>query len=393
MKNFIIRFSFRNIFEIEQIESWLSDMAQKGYFLKKYGKFFITFQKEEPQTLSYRIAVLENPPTSEQIQAYQAKKLNFVTNYQKFYIFQTDDNSTAEFYTTWQEYGYSLQPLEEQLKSSIFCSILLFIFIFLILVFGCLFDSEPVLFLLEMRFQFFIIMIQSCILIHSIYNYSIISKHKKSLLQGNPMNHHIKYQKSSIIYRIFFSFLLLLYLSSIAIPFIEIKKEDYYTLPVEDINLPIVRLKEIEQSEAIRRETEVEEDEIDSFNRVSYEWSLLVPTHYEIHEKGIILNNQQENTMEPYSPSIYTDYYELTFQPIAKKLTMDLIHRYSNTNAVIKEITNTAIDKIYFTEDDTEKQIFAYYKNKVIYVSYQGNKNLSDLLPLVLDKLLYYDKI
>jgi len=167
--------------------------------------------------------------------------------------------------------------------------------------------------------------------------------------------------------------------------------KEQYTLPTTANALPVVRLADIEQNPKLIREEHVNEKGIDFANRVSYQWSLLAPIQYDIDERGIITDEIWHDNSGAYSPSITTRYYKLTFAGMADNLINDLISRYVyRDNIKVSEASYSGLDKLYIAQDDIRKQIFACLDNKVIFVTYYGNKNMEDLIPLVTAELVAY---
>jgi hypothetical protein len=70
------------------------------------------------------------------------------------------------------------------------------------------------------------------------------------------------------------------------IPFVQLVKLDTQTLPETSIDLPFVRLAEVEQNPAMVREEPYMIDNVDWGNRYTYSWSPLAPLQYETMKMG-----------------------------------------------------------------------------------------------------------
>lgn len=72
---------------------------------------------------------------------------------------------------------------------------------------------------------------------------------------------------------------------------------------------------------------------------------------------------------------------------MAENLTLDLIKRYVySDNISTKEVDNRKFDKIYIAEDGIQKQVFAYWDNQVVHVTYYGKRKTEDIISVVSEK-------
>jgi len=396
MGKLVKRLMLDDMYAIGRNESWFSDMAKKGLHLKKFGPIFIYFEKGEAKETKYRIDIIKEAPSQEQLDVYQVCGWDIVANNGDFYIFSTDEKSgTTELHTDPIEQGFSLLELNKRLKVNL-AIISLAMFLFFGMMFSIyFFNDEPFLYMIKGQFvqQMLIVVVELYVFYSVIRNYLAIRNLKKSLLQGKAIDHKENYRKGRLISGILAGLFLPIALFTIFIPLIDIAKSKDYTLPEANTNLPIIRLADIEQKRKLMRETGYYNgnDDVDRANRVSYDWSLLAPVQYEIDEHGIINGEMWGDKSGEYSPSITTRFYKLTFGSMAESLTLDLISRYNyRDNIEIKAINNLELDKIYIAEDDIRKQIFAYLDNKVVHVTYYGKKKIEDIIPLVSEKLFSY---
>lgn len=397
MGKLVRRLMLDDMYAIGRNESWFSDMAKKGLHLKKFGRIFISFDKGESKETKYRIDYLKEAPSQEQLDVYRDCGWDAVTNNRDFYVFSADEKScTTELHTDPIEQGFSLSELNKRLKYN-----LIIISIAMLLFFGMMssiyfFNDEPFLYMIKGHFvqQILLVIVELYVFYSVIRNYVAIRNLKKSLLQGEEINHNEDYRKARFIGGIVAGLYLPIALFAIFIPFVDIAKSKDYTLPEAQTNLPIIRLADIEQNPKLIREKGYNGNDVDWANRVSYNWSLLAPVQYEIDEKEIINGELWDDKSGEYTPSITTRYYKLTFGSMAENLILDLINRYVwRDNIEIKEVNNLKLDKLYIAEDDIQKQIFAYLDNQVIHVTYYGKGKIEDVIPLVSEKLHSYQEM
>lgn len=96
-------------YDVEAMESWLSDMAAKGLVLTRDGFFFGfgIFEKTEPKTMRYRLEAAkyssstlnEFQPAEEAQELSEAMGWRFVASRGNFHIYCTDDPEARELHT------------------------------------------------------------------------------------------------------------------------------------------------------------------------------------------------------------------------------------------------------------------------------------------------------
>ncbi|MBC2725656.1 MAG: DUF2812 domain-containing protein [Desulfosporosinus sp.] len=382
-----------DMYALGRNEAWFSDMARKGLHLKKIGRIFGYFENGEPRETNYRIDIIKENPSQEQLDVYHDCGWDIVTNNRDFYIFSADaKTSTTELHTDPIEQGLSLSDLNKRLRNNLIMMSMAMM-LFLGMMFSAYFlNKEPFLFMIKGSFvqQMLLVVVELYVFYSVIRNYVAIRNLKKSLLQGNSINHREDFRKARLTGGILAAIFLPLAIVCICIPLVEISKRQDYTLTENNTNLPIVRLTEIEQNPKLRRERGYTSNNVDWANRVSYDWSLLAPVQYEIDEHGIIEGEVWGDNSEEYSPSITTRFFKLTFGNMAEKLTFDLISRYVyRDDTEIKAINHSEL-KMYLAEEGIRKHIFTYLDNKVMHVAYYGKRPIEDIIPMVEMKLLEY---
>ncbi len=397
MGRVVKRLMLDDIYAIGRNESWFSAMAKKGLHLRKFGRIFVHFAKGEAKETKYRIDYLKGAPSQEQLDVYHDCGWDFVANNGDFYIFSADEKScSSELHTDAIEQGFSLSELDKRLRTNlIIISIAMFLFLGMMASIYVL-NDEPFLSMIKGQFvqQILLVIVELYVFYTVIRNFMVVHNLKKSLLQGQEINHNEDHRKARLLGGILAGIYLPIALFTVFIPFMDIAKSKDYTLPEANTNLPIIiRLAEIEQNPNLVRQTGYNGNNVDWANRISYDWSLLAPLQYEIDEHGIVNGEMWEDKSGTYSPSITIRYYNLTFGSMAEGLTLDLINRYvwrDNTN--MKKVNYPDFDEIYIAEDDIRKQIFAYLNNQVIHVTYYGKAKIEDIIPLLSQKVRFYQE-
>lgn len=122
-------------------------------------------------------------------------------------------------------------------------------------------------------------------------------------------------------------------------------------------------------------------DDMDYGNRYEKEWNPLAPTQYIVHESGLVPNMQWKGSSEDYSPSIMTEYYELSFEFLASPLASDMMewYGYGETDP-FSEMNDARFDVLYTREDDSNVEVAAVKGKKVMYVRYYGYAEQSEII-------------
>ena len=97
-------------YDVEKIESWLSDMAKEGWILEKDGDMFgwLAFTREAPRSVQYRLEPQEegtgfgDTPAPEIRELCEEYGWEYVDSYGKFFIFRSTRSDAREMNTDLQ---------------------------------------------------------------------------------------------------------------------------------------------------------------------------------------------------------------------------------------------------------------------------------------------------
>ena len=177
---------------------------------------------------------------------------------------------------------------------------------------------------------------------------------------------------------------------SAIVPFGQLIKSDTKTLPEANLDLPIVRLADVEQNPAlVREESSYMRDDVDWGNRYTYNWSPLAPIQYESDEHGVVPGKMWGDGSGEYSPSIHTMVYQLSVPALADNLIADLIKRYNYEYSVddFVETKHADLNLLIVHEEDDFKEVFASKGKAVIYVRYYGYADINPVIENIVDKI------
>lgn len=379
---------------IGEHESWFADMAAKGFHLKKMGLQFVQFVKGEPKEMRYRIDVSINTKiTPEQIQMYAESGWDYVTSNKYFHVYSSPvERNAPELHTDPAEQSYTLKELDKKLALNAgFVAIALILMISMLFAIWFL-DETPTFILVQgMAIQQTILAIFIGYTAYTSLQAAIsIRALRKNLIEGKPIDHHAPWKKhhrtNSIIA---FLFTVVVGLSAI-LPFMQLVKSDTKTLPEANLDLPIVRLAEVEQNPAmVRGESTYMSDNVDWENRYTYEWSPLAPVQYETDENGVVPGKMWKDGSSEYSPSIHTRAYQLSIPSMADNLISDLIKRYNYeySDEDFVKTKHPTFDLLIVHEEEAMKEVFASKGKAVIHVRYYGYANINTVIENIENKI------
>lgn len=398
MSKTVRKFMPDDIWNLGRSESWFSDMAKSGLHLRKVGIQFALFDKGEPKKTKYRMDIISPMPTEEQLEIYKKSGWQLVTNLKELYIFSSPAEADyPELHTDPMEQGYTLTALNRRLRIQVIV-FTAFMVLFLGMMLSMFFlERTATLAMMEAPgIQRPLLMFVEIYVFYTVIrNYMILRRLKKSLSEGKPIDHRVNWRKPRLINGFIGAFFILTAFLTVCLPFVGIALSKTYTIPETSVNLPIVRLADIERNPALERDVVYNSRGEDWGNQVSYDWSLLASVQYEVNEHGIIKNMMWDDNSGSYSPSIETHYYQLTFSSLTNSLIHDLIKRYVDEfdpKVTVHEVNNKFFDKLYVAEDGIRKQIFAYSGNEVIYVDYFGNELAENIIALLPEAVGNYEQ-
>lgn len=376
------RFRLGELWEIGRNESWFSHMAEKGFHLQGIGNYLDTFEKGEPKKTKYRIEILEESPSQEQLAVYKEWGWVLVTNKQIFYIFSSPENSNStELHTDQMDQSFALKMISKQIKNNMIVVSIAFISIVAIIAYSVYIVDEPYLKLIR-RSYFTSLMIgigYIFVFYEAMRSYFAVKKMKNSLHDGIPINHNQKWKLSYVGSSAVYILLIAMALMSIFMPFYTAIRRDIYTSKKLTDSLPFIKLVSVESKEVY-----------DYWHDLNYYWSVLSPVQYSLYEGGYVDGEMQEDFSGAYwKVGLNTKYYQLAFTSMAEGLLKDLIHRYydSNSDFELIKMEDSKLDHLYVASGENNTLIFAVYNNKVIYMEYAGNENIDKIISLLESKL------
>lgn len=389
MGKIIRRLRPREYWRIGEHENWFRGLAAEGFHLTKMGLTFVTFTEGEPKKTRYRIEVTKDKEiSSEQKEVYAERGWDYVTRSKNFNVFSSPEELKApEIYPDPTEQAPSLKILEDKFKFDAISSIIASIVIFALIFIGWFLRATPVLDLIEgnMIIQIAILLSLLRMIYQSVKALRYTTALRKDLLEGKSINHQAGWKKQGRIINIIINVIIF---GILFLPLIQLATYKNHNLPEENANVPFIRLAEIEQNPNLIKDTDLQRNNINWASSYRSQWSLFAPIKYETNEEGLVPGKMWSDKSGQYSPSIYSEIYQLRHEFLAGSLTSELSKRYSwKGEKQFRKVENLNLDTLLVYEGEDEIKILAAKGKAVMYVSYYGFAEEGQLIESVIGKI------
>ena len=121
-------------YDLETLESWLTDLATQGLMLQKITLGIFVFQKSHPCHVRYRLEAVQignsildddnSKPDEDMLDAAESCGWSFVAKYAEFYIYLTANANAVELNTDPTVQALSLNALKKRQRTSIIVSVI-----------------------------------------------------------------------------------------------------------------------------------------------------------------------------------------------------------------------------------------------------------------------------
>ncbi|WP_312653959.1 DUF2812 domain-containing protein [Aminipila sp.] len=363
------------LYMLRENELWLREQAQKGLLLKSFAKDYACFTEGEPQDIAYKIVILDVKKGENQIKIMEQQGFTFVESHFQYYIFRIDGKYR------------NIQPrLNEEMNKFArrwFNKQIFIRFSGTLIALICFFINLSIkrvkLFpdIVEIPAMIFVpvALIFSVLIIENIKEYRALDKNKKHYLV-NEFYITRKICKKSISKYIMI--IASIFLGAAAIKYFYVEPHQYSIAEVQKF-MPIVLLQDIEKDEKISKELKVLQKYVSEDNYAEISHTFLAPNQY---------TADQENTYGENGNGMFIRFYEVNFKILAEPLARELLinNVFGITKGELKEIEYDGLDKVYYN-DGYMDFISVCKGNKVMFISYDGDKPVSDILREVAEVL------
>lgn len=363
------------LYMLHENELWLREQAQKGMFIKSFAKDYACFTEDEPRDIAYKIVILDVKKAENQIKIIEHQGFTFVESYFEYYIFYIAG-----------KYRHIQPRLNEEMnkvakrwfnKQMIkrFGGTLVALIPFII---NLVMDRDRILqIILEMPTIWFVslVFIFSVAIIDSIREYKALGKNKKYYLVNE---HYITRKSGKRSISRYIMIIAAIFLGVSAIKYFYVEPHQYSIAEVQKF-MPIVLLQDIEKDEKISKELKVLQKTVSEDNYAEISHTFLASNQY---------TADQENTYGENDHGMFIRFYEVNFKILAKPLARELVinNMFGAEKDELKEIKYEGLDKVYYYDGYLDF-ISVCKGNKVMFISYDGDKPVSDILREVAEVL------
>lgn len=369
----------------DAMETFLEDMAKKGWFLKKVGYFlsFCQFEKGAPAPVRYRLEPIPDTvrtPSAEMVQFYEEFGWKYLTPFSHFFfIFVAENPDTPEIHCDplVQAKGYkrmcrnfSVFGLAALVLLAIFLGIPLY---------------HPSFLLERPRFSAFALVTLLAFAVLILWSVLRLWKIYRNLSQGNPLSHHKGYLNILSLQTIVLA-LFVLFLLPFSDKLVEWDENDQITQSLTAVEepLPYVPLAEMGISpdwvQTPYDPITMGNENSDS-NYIRSRTNFLAPITFHI--------SQTAYHTDPNLPAVatsMTSYYgEMSNSFLAKIVGMDLANLYASTPGISgykmekKPLSLSGFSQAYYGDLLGNAQLLLLrQENRVLIVHYAGDASLKD---------------
>lgn len=370
--------------QVDEYEQWLTELARDGWEAIKVGSIWIKFRRIQPGERSYKIIFSKATTSNQDIKEEEWKEIKVAANFNLY--METKASGLENLGYNQEKEIEALEKLRQAIKAQ---SIMLglCIGVMVIILASYMIEENFIYKLITGDFISFIavLFMQIIPLIQHLAEYIGLKKLQTKIgNEGSHFNRLVdkKPRKSNAI-RKTYTFTILFIVVGLLI-FLLIGDYERQTIPIEDIDIPIIRLASLEEDPTLTRyssDSFVSSD-VDGYNYYEREWNPLTQVQYEAWENGKINSSHVEHNR----PFLRQEVYKLRFKGLGDLFVKGLMQRYNFKGYnPIWQVALGESDTIYMNENSNRNGIELIIQNRdyVVYVSYIGNASTDKVIEQV----------
>ncbi|KMJ59617.1 hypothetical protein AB685_01710 [Bacillus sp. LL01] len=376
-----------DLWQIEEQEAWLSDLASKGWKLKKMNKLTATFTKSSPQTVDFRADIIKESvfEDQERLDLYEQAGWEYVNSRSHLHFFRSiPERTIQEIHTDQIKQTETVSVLKRDLKAR--ASILFFLSLIIITLSFFMLTANPVHNYLQDDFLPPLIMILTFLLINLLMWRGII--HLKKLVwkleENRPLNHQADYRRKYWINKTVGLAVIAVFSLFFIYEWVEAANTSmasgYPPIPKEQ--LPVVQLADFLENEAY--EPFQYNDNMNLENYYSFNSSILVPEQYELNQLVEVEGELWEDGSGPYRPSLTSRKYVVQNEWLAQNLMQHLLEEQKEFfRGALTHQNDSEYDELYILEES----FIARKDNMIYHVIYFGKESMEVIIKTSHSKL------
>jgi hypothetical protein len=362
-----------DVWEIEELEAWFSDMALQGWHLSELRFGRAIFKKGMPQQKKYRCDTFKINELIEKSKLEENLELGwqYIGSWGYLHVFcEGEDSEIQEIYPDSRKKADSLAILKRSVINRALLGTLLvlcyFVFQWQLLQNFLVNHYLDSYFALQLLIAIFI-----CFpILHMYLGVYRISILMKKLRQGKGFNHNSNYKKKVRRRGFFVVCLVIIFSIFIVTSFIGLgRSEQDQAIP--DGYVPVVTLSSILEKEGYS-DIEYGNDR----DRYSENSSILVPKQYELHQSAL----GWLNGVGPYQPSIWSKRYKVRTEWFAKRFVSSIVEQNTKYHGAYELVDDPQFDELWLKDDEVVSSFIARIRNEVFVVDYYGMESVEVIL-------------
>lgn len=372
------------VYRIGETESYYSDMAAKGYLLKRRILFLDQYEKREPRQMEFRIELTQQPglleeyqaPVGEQKELYEDSGWNYITGKGNLSVFAADSrDGVPEIHTSPELQAETIKVLRQTYINALIYTIFDFI---LLIVFGTKNPGSGLVRVTAESSGLLFLLTAAALLIfyRSLYASLAVGRVIRKLKRGIPIDHHADWRKGRRGHRTASVLLFCLVLLALFETVREEAGKRTVSLPLEGEGQPYLILSELEE---VRR---AQGEEIDDFigyaDKLEVKQTMAAPVQYYTYELAV----SEQNT--EYRCWMYQDYYET----ISASFAMDLAEDIMSHSVWMKDPDgyvqgeSRSLDLVRYSG----MELLVVKGKRVLYIMYSGNVPFQEMISVIEEK-------
>ena len=369
--------------QIGKIESWLSDMAARGWHLFKSGLVFAVFSKGEPEQMRYRCDIFKrrSPDFQERINVYEAVGWEYVLSMYVVNVFRAPAAAKIpEIHTDPQEQASSMTLL---LRPYIWISVGILLFFLVSTAVPALFLDNFLLLHVGIP-SVFMLLATAYVLFTLASGIVGISRIISRLSQGIPLDHALPYRGDMLAKPG------MLLIGGIIIIFAAVNLSNFTSMPFGGFQsiplgeLPVIRISQVLPHE---QTAPIEDPDIPGLNHYTTNSSLLVPGQWHLMENVAVRGRQWPNGSQ-YSPMLRASAYQARTEGLAQSLAEGLAaSSLLPDKGSLAKVGSHPFAAMWELQDGNWYEFVAVQDEYVFHIAYNGMEAKEDLIILAKAKL------
>lgn len=379
-----------NFYRLSQAESWLGQMARKGWMLTGAGNIFCTFEQQQPAEYRYRLEPRgQSDPDKEFIELCALDGWEYVTSWQEtFTIWRAKGDQTPEFHTDPVAQSYAFQKLSRRMGREAVSSLCLSAVIIAAIIW-LLAQGQMVRMMVEgeLLFQAPIWVLGLWVDLLNLLNWRAIRKLTRQLKNGESLSHDVPVRKKP--WWLFHLSLILVVILCLALSLSTVGQQRRTSADRLTEPLPLPRLTELETGQ-------LQPEGYAAPNALSIDRSPLAPVQYILTEQGEWNQEAYDSWRDQGMPmgefpiTYRASYYQLRPRFLTRPLLREMAQQLQKQADGLEwtSVSDPRAEVIWYGSLPSQVQyLLVGLGNQAVCIEYRGSEELLERMDIILQKM------